>query len=229
MLVFCFCFTLLQAFAQQKVYSIDSILVTPQLIVVGSSKDNDAVKTHFEIINNSGHEISIENIRASCSCVSLTYDDSVITAGERRKVLVGLNNTNPSYYYIYTTVFDKSENEGRTIVIRITTKHSDTISGRSNTIVISPSVLEFSNASTDYRSEAIVEIKNQGKKDVFIRHIIEPCTCISVEYDNNLIKPNESKQIKVKYSNKGQSEPVEFDLRILLNNSSNPHIIKIVI
>lgn len=230
LLIFCFCFALLPAFAQQKSNaSIDSVLVSPQLIKVDSSKDTHAVKTSFEIINNSSHEICIESIRPSCSCVSLTYDNKIIAAGEKRKVLVGLNNTNPANHYIYTTVLDKSDNKGRTILIKIPARHNDTVGTQSNKVTISPSVLEFSNVSADYTAEAIIEIKNQGKKAIFIRNIFEPCSCISVEYDKNLIKPNETKRIKVKHINNGESEPTEFDLMIYLNNTSRPYIVKIVI
>lgn len=231
LLVFSFCFTLLPSFAQQKINSsIDSVLVSPQVIDANnSSKGNDDAEVYFEIINNSCHEIYIEKIRASCTCVSLSYNDCVIAAGERRKVFVGLANTNASRYHIYTTLFDKSENEGRTVIIRINTNHSDTISSHSNNVILTPSVLEFSNASVDYTSEAIVEIKNNGKKDVFIRHVFEPCTCISVEYDKDLIKPNQTKQIKVKYSrHKNSTEPVEFDLIIFLSNTGKPMMVKIV-
>ncbi len=227
LLAFCFCF--LPASAQQKSYAIDSVIVTPQLIDIGTSKDNDVVKTHFEIINNSSREICIKSIRASCSCVSLTFDDGVIAAGEKRKVLVILNSTVPSNYYIYTSVLDKSEDKGRTYLIKLAEKHNDTISSPSNNVIISPSVLEFGNANSDDTAEAVVEIKNQGKKDIFIRNIFKPCTCISVEYDKSFIKPNESKRIKVKYTNNGRSEPVDFDLMILMSNSSRPFIVKIVI
>ena len=104
-------------------------------------------------------------------------------------------------------------------------KHSETSSIPSNNVDILPSVLEFKNVAVGKTSEATVEIKNQGKKDVFIRQIIEPCTCVSVEYDKGMIKPGESKKVKVKFT--GRPDPVEFDMMVMLSNSSRPYIVKI--
>jgi hypothetical protein len=155
----------------------------------------------------------------------LKYDDGAVASGEKRKVLVELNNANASNYYIYVSVFDKVENKGRTLLIKLAGKQSENSSKPSNDVSIAPSVLEFKNVSVGKTAESIVEIRNQGKKDVFIRQIIEPCTCVSVEYDKGMIKPGESKKVKVKFT--GRPDPVEFDMMVMLSNSSRPYIVKI--
>lgn len=76
-------------------------------------------------------------------------------------------------------------------------------------VVVSPTSMSFE--KNDLSNHRVIEVSNNSKKRVFIHPIEAPCPCISVDFDNSIIKPGEKEEIRISYTG-GYSNPALYSL-----------------
>ena len=204
------------------------IVVYPTTVIF--SEEDGLSNKVVEITNNSNKRLFIHPIEASCPCISVDFDNSILKPGEKREISLSYSGgyNSPARYSIYIKIGPVRKKESGSIhllTVDIKSNYSQDNDYR-QVLQLIPSSIDFGKIEKDC-VESQFSIVNTGESSIYIEDLYTSCVCITTDFDNakGKLLPGEKRDIHIYYNSHGNVEPVHFSISVKADISSKPYIV----
>ena len=208
---------------------IGSVLAKTNHIAFVKIKENKVVTDSLEIINNSDAAVELK-FRQTPGHLKTWVKPSSLKPKEKGFIYVTYDASKIKTFgfvmhRIYLDIDGKSDYRNS---IGISATIEEDFSSLSAEELASAPVVNFSEMTFDFgeikqgdKVEHTFNMKNTGKRDLFIRNVKTTCGCTAVTPEKKIIAPNESVPLKVVFNSKGKRGRQNKAITVITNDPKN--------
>ena len=218
-----FCFLLTASLIAQ--FDSPKIVVPESEHNFGNITEGEVVSHNFVVYNRGNDTLTISRVKASCGCTAAEPNNNNLLPGDSTSIKVEFNSSRRNGVqkkYVYVFSNDLKTPQMRLVFTANVINKDGLSSVEKPNIKLSKYNHNFGNVKEGQILDLKIAVSNNGNGDLKIKKVKSSCGCTAALMSENLLKPNETSELKIEFDTKNLSGQIARTITLFSNDPKHP-------